>query len=38
METSVIKLAYGPVNHGNVKTTSKGMDFEVLVGIANSNT
>ncbi len=29
----VIKLAYGPVHHGYIKITSKGMDVEVLVEI-----
>ena len=26
-----MKLAYGPVQHGYIKITSKGMDVEVLV-------
>ena len=34
---SNIKLAYGPVPHGYIKITSEGMDFEVLVEIANSD-
>ena len=34
----VIKLAYGSVHHGYIELTSKGMDFEVLMEIANSDT
>ncbi len=30
-----MKLAYGPVHHGYVKITSKGMDVEVLVKITD---
>ncbi len=33
-----VKLAYRPVHHGYIKNTSKGMDFEVLVEIADSDT
>ncbi len=30
-----MKLAYGPVHHGYIKPTSKGMDIEVLVKITD---
>ena len=30
-----MKLAYGPVHHGYIKITSKGMDVEVLVKITD---
>ena len=35
LATYVIKLAYGPVHHGYIKITSKGMDVEVLVKITD---
>ncbi len=33
-----VKLAYGLVHHRYIKNTSKGIDFEVLVEMADSNT
>ncbi len=29
----VMKLAYGPVHHGYIKITSKGMDVDALVKV-----